>query len=92
MLRALRPLQSIRRRIRHIVAGRVQKDIALRSRTLTAVCYLTELARRAPAAIFSPVSRSIRGMIDCRKVDYDRTTARAKEAISWPLKQGPMRD
>ena len=92
MLRALRPLQSIRRRIRHIVAGWVQKDIALRSWTLTAACYVTELARRVPAAIFSPVPRSIRSMLDCRIVDYARTTARLKEAISWPVKPGPMRD
>jgi hypothetical protein len=60
--------------------------------TLTAVPYVTELARGAPAAIFSAVPRSIRGMIDCRIVDYARMTARVKEAISWPLKQGPMRD
>ena len=43
-------------------------------------------------AIFSPVPRSIRSMIGCRIVDYARTTARLKEAITWPLKPGPMRD
>ena len=46
----------------------------------------------SPEAIFSPVPRSIRSMIDCRIVDHARTTARLKEAISWPLKPGPMRD
>jgi hypothetical protein len=53
---------------------------------------VTELARRAPAAIFSPVPRSIRSMIDWRIVDYARTMARLQEAISWPRKPEPLRD
>ncbi len=61
--------------------------------TPTATRYLTELARRAPAAI----SRRSPAL----DPEYDRmphsglhalTTARLKEAISWPLKPGPMRD
>jgi hypothetical protein len=45
-----------------------------------------------PAAIFSPIPRSIRSMIDFRRMDHARTTARRKEAISWPLEPGSMRD